>query len=190
MVIDYCDVSACLITKFADYPKRVLDHVSQFPFKEILILPACDGPYRRLDLFQSVSTSYIYSQDDDTIAPIAALFEYATANIINCALKPEHLQSYARTRIALIGWGAIFPKSFIHAVDRYRDKWGEDEIFKREFDRIFTFFNFPQNRLQLPIIDMPWAYAPDRMYRQPQHYENLRIVQERCEALLTDATAA
>ena len=35
---------------------------------------------------------------------------------------------------------------------------------------IFSYLNYPQLRLLLDHVDMPWATAPDRLSMQPDHY--------------------
>jgi hypothetical protein len=98
-------------------------------------------------------------------------------------MKAQHLRAYACSRIALIGWGSIFPKSAIKVLDLYRAEHGEDFLYKRETERIMTWFNFPQNRLELPITDLPSAMAPDRLSMQPGHYDYIPMVEARCLAI-------
>jgi hypothetical protein len=83
-----------------------------------------------------------------------------------------------------LGWGAIFPKNLLSSLKKYTDVYGEDDIYKRETERIFTYLNFPQNRLILPITDLPSAYAEDRLWRQPNHVESANIALERCQKLV------
>src|SRR5436190_23471135 len=106
-------ISACLITKEERYPKEIFDEIQKIDFGEILILTGCDSPHRKQELFQKAKYDYIYYSDDDCIAPIADLLQQATPDVITCAMKPTHLRAYARSRIALLGWGSIFPKSAI-----------------------------------------------------------------------------
>lgn len=178
------NISACLITKDAVYPERILMRVAQVGFGELLVLTNCDSPHRKQELFAKAKFDYVYYQDDDCIAPIAQLLEQSLPDIINCAMKTGHLASYATSRIALIGWGSIFPKSVINVLDRYRAVHGEDFLYMRETERIMTSLSFPQNRLDLPITDLPSAFAADRLSNQPGHYEYIPKVVERCAALL------
>lgn len=182
-MIQLAQVSCCLITKDRFYPSEILQHVFQYPFGEFLVLTTCDSPHRKQELFAKAKFDYLYYQDDDCIAPIAELAERSTPGIINCAMKPGHLQTYERSRIALLGWGAIFPKSAIAVLDQYRAEHGEDDLYKRETERIMTWFNFPQNRMALPIKDLPSASAPDRLSMQPGHWSYVGLVEERCEAI-------
>ncbi len=105
---------------------------------------------------------------------------------ITCAMKLHHLDSYKNTRIALLGWGSIFPKSTIKVLDEYRKVYGEDHLFQRESERIMTWLAYPQQRLELPIIDLPSAFAPDRLSMQPGHYDYIPIVEQRCTDLAVE----
>jgi hypothetical protein len=176
------NVSACLITRDAIYPQEILHEVSMRPFGEILVMTHCDSPHRKQELFQKAKFDWIYYQDDDCIAPIEALYVEA-GDGITCAMKPGHIQAYKDKKIALLGWGSFFPKSCIKVLDKYRAKYGEDFLYKRETERIMTSLNYPQKRLDLPIRDLPWAMAPDRLSHQPNHYNYIPLVEERCEEL-------
>ena len=179
------NISACLITKDFVYPQEILEHVGSFPFGEILILTHSDSPYRKYELFAKAKFDYIYYQDDDAICPIDKLLDYAKPDMINVAMKQGHFDSYAKNMATMgLGWGSIFPKYMLASLERYKDKYGVDELFKRETERILTYLNYPQNRLVLPIVDLPSAMAEDRLWRQPGHYENIKIVDERCKTLL------
>ena len=178
------NVSACLITKESTYPKEVLENVTQYGFGEILILTHSDSPYRKYELFNKSKFDWIYYQDDDCIAPIKEMAQQAGEGIA-LAIKPEHAGLYKDMRMSMgLGWGAFFPKSCLNVLKKYTDKYGEDELFKRETERILTYLNYPQKRVVLPIQDTPSAMAMDRLWRQPGHYENIKIVDERCASLV------
>lgn len=152
-------------------------------FGECLFLTNCQSPHLKQRLFEKASREYLYYQDDDCLAPIGALLDAAVPDRITCAMKPSHLESYRNSRIALLGWGSLFPKRVISVLDRYRTVYGEDALFRRESERIMTWFAWPQQRLALPIIDLPSAFAPDRLSMQPDHYSYIPMVEQRCAAL-------
>lgn len=178
------EVSACLITKDPVYPRDVLNEVCKIPFGEILVLTNCDSPHRKHELFAKAKYDTLYYQDDDSICPIRELLELANPGIITCAMKPFHLEKYKDSRIALLGWGSLFEKKVLLELHRYTDKYGEDHVFKRETERILTYFNFPQRRLNLPIYDLQSAFAPDRLSMQPGHYDFIPLVENRCSKLV------
>ncbi len=179
-MINLPKVSCCLITKDPVYPREILAQLTQFPFGEILILTNCDSPHRKHELFAKAKYDLLYYQDDDAICPIQQLAEQADPTMITCAMKPFHLEKYANSKIALVGWGSFFPKSVLGVLKRYVDVYGEDEVFKRETERIMTYFNYPQKRLDLPIADLPSAWDSDRLSMQPGHYDYIPVVEERC----------
>jgi hypothetical protein len=177
------NVSCALITKDPIYPQVIVDRVMAVGFGECLFLTHCDSPHRKQDLFAKAQHDYLYYQDDDCLASIAELLAAAEPNRITCAMKPSHLASYAKSRIALLGWGSIFPKRTIQVLDQYRAVYGEDHVYKRETERIMTWLSFPQTRLDLPIEDLPSAWAPDRLSMQPGHYDYIPLVERRCAEL-------
>jgi hypothetical protein len=183
-------VSAVFITKDPVYPQVIVDRVMAIGFGECLFLTNCDSPHHKQTLFAKAKHDYLYYQDDDNLAPILELLSAARPDQITCAMKPSHLKSYANSRIALLGWGSIFPKRTIHVLDRYRAVYGEDHVYKRESERIMTWLSYPQTRLDLPIEDLPSAYAPDRLSMQPGHYDYITIVEQRCAMLQYEKVTA
>lgn len=183
-MIDLSKVSCCLITKETTYPKEILDHVSQYPFGEILILTHSDSPFRKHELFAKAKYETIYYQDDDAICPIDDLVALSKPDIINLAMKQGHFDVHLDNRATMgLGWGTFFPKNMLQSLKLYTDVYGEDDVFKRETERIFTYLNYPQNRLVLPIRDLPSAYDETRLWRQPQHINFKLLAEERCKQI-------
>lgn len=184
-MIDLSQVSACLNTKEVIYPEQVLNSVVEYPFGEILILTHSDSPFRKYELFHKAKYDLIYYQDDDAICPIEEIAILSDPMMINIPMKPGHVEAYKNRRMTMgLGWGSIFPKSILTSLKKYTDAYGEDDVFKRETERILTYLNYPQNRLSLPIKDLPSAYAEDRLWRQPHHHEFAQLVEERCKNLI------
>ncbi len=184
-MIDLSKVTACLITKEISYPKQILYNVSSFPFGEILILTHSDSPYRKHELFAKAKHDIIYYQDDDAICPIAELAGVSVEPIINVAMKQGHFEAHRNNRATMgLGWGAFFPKKILETLKQYTDVHGEDEVYKRETERILTYLNYPQNRVILDIEDLPSAYADDRLWRQPQHVPFKELAEERCANII------
>lgn len=184
-MIDLTKVSCCLITKEDEYPQQIMDQLKTFGFGEILVHDHSDSPFNKYRVFAMAKNDLIYYQDDDAICPVKELSELSDPNMINVAMKPSHYEAYMGTRMTMgLGWGAIFPKEILKTLKKYTDVYGEDELFKRETERILTYLNWPQNRLELPIYDLPSAYAADRLWRQPIHQTNIALVTERCAKLV------
>lgn len=174
-------VSLILITKDSTYPLPILTHIASFGFGEILILTNSDSPFRKHELFAKAKYELLAYQDDDAICPWKELLELSENNIINVAMKEGHFQHHKDNKATQgLGWGSIFPRIMLGKLKLYTNKYGEDDIFKRETERILTYLNYPQKRLVLPIEDLPSAYAEDRLWRQPQHIDFKHIAEERC----------
>jgi hypothetical protein len=179
------EVSLCLISKEEIYPREILTNAASVGFGEILILTNCDSPSRKQELFQKAKYDTLAYQDDDCLAPWIPLLQAADPRTITCAMKPFHIDKYRTSRIALLGWGSIIPKVSIYALDHYRAEFGEDEVYRRETERIMTWLNFPQTRLALEIIDLPSAMDSTRLSAQPGHYDYIGIVDQRCRQIAT-----
>jgi hypothetical protein len=182
-MLDFKKISLCLITKDPVYPQEILDNISQFPWGEVLILKNSDSVSRRYELAKKAKFETIAFQDDDCICHWNDILALSQPDIINTPLKQGHFDAYKDSISSLVGWGSVFPKSLLNSLEKYVIIYGEDEVYKRECDRIFTYLNFPQNRLVLPIVDLPSAYAPDRMWRQPNHGQSRLLAEERCKNL-------
>lgn len=184
-MIDLSKVSLCLNTKEKEYPKEVLDSVTGLGFGEILILCNSDSPYGKYELFEKAKYPLLAYQDDDAICPWREIIEQSKPNMINLAMAEHHFEVYDRLRMTMgLGWGSIFPKSVLKNLKKYTDKYGEDELFRRDTEKILTELVYPQNRLLLPIQSLPSAMNPDRLSFQPQHYGNMDIIIERCGKLI------
>lgn len=184
-MIDISKVSCCLNTKEDQYPFRVLSHVAQFPFGEILIKTHSDSPYAKHDLFARAKYDLIYYQDDDAICPIFQLLQVADPEQVNVVMKQSHFDSYKERRMTMgLGWGCIFNRSVLKALKKYTDIYGEDDVFKRDTEKLLTHLVFPQNRIILPVQDLPSAMEPGRLSMEPHHYSNMDIIEERCKDLI------
>lgn len=184
-MIDLKNVSCCLITKDNTYPKEILDHLLKYPFGEVLILTHSDSPYRKHELFAKAKFDLIYYQDDDAICPVDDLVRLAQPDIINVAMKEGHFRAHAHMKATMgLGWGTIFDKKILKSLELYTNVYGQDEVFKRETERILTHLNYPQNRLVLQVIDLPSAFDDSRLWRQGNHESSKMLAYERCEKIL------
>jgi len=182
-MIDPKTISLILISKDSKYPQQVLDSIFEFPWGEVIVDSGSPSIARRYELAKQAKFDLVAFQDDDCICSWKELLELSQPDLINMAMKQGHFDTYKNSISSLMGWGSIFPKSLITSLEKYVKIYGEDEVYKREADRIFTYLNFPQNRLVLPIMDLPSAYAPDRMWRQPNHQPFRLLAEDRCKNL-------
>lgn len=190
-MVDFKNVSLILISKEDVYPKEILDNVLQFPWGEIIILNHSDSCFRKYELFTKAKYEILAYQDDDAICSWKSLMEVSKPDVINVVMKQGHYDAYKYNLDTMgLGWGSVFPKSMLKSLEKYISVYGEDDIFKRETDRIFTYFNYPQNRLVLPIQDLPSAFAPDRMWRQPEHKPSGLLAEERCKEIYENSNTS
>ena len=183
--IDPSLVSCCLITKETIYPSQILADLSQIPFGELLVLTHSDSPFRKHELFRKAKFGFVYYQDDDAICPARELLRQADPGRITLALKEGHFLGHRNDRATMgLGWGTVFHKDLLNILHLYTDLFGEDDVYRRETERIFTYLCSPQKRLVLPIQDLPSAFAADRLWRQPEHNQFRDVAHARCQAIV------
>lgn len=187
MSIDLRETSCCLISKEAVYPIEILRKLCAVPFGEFLILTHSDSPFRKYELFSKAKFDWLYYQDDDAVCPVRELAEATDGDesTITLAMKRGHFESYANTRMTMgLGWGSFFHRNVLGNLKRYTDVHGEDELFKRDTEKILTSLCYPQKRLVLPIQDLPSASFPNRLWRQPNHYQMGALAEQRCTEII------
>jgi hypothetical protein len=170
-------VSAVLITKEKVYPEEVLVNIESAGFGEVIILTECEGVFRRFEIITRFPD--IYVQDDDCIPDIMQIFSEYRGKIITCGMTDHHIKVYGKSRICLIGHGAFFPAKLIESLEAYRNKFDRDSDYMIETDRIFTFLNFPQNRVETNPEQLPSSFTNDRLSMRKDHYRNLSILEKK-----------
>lgn len=179
------EVTAVLNTKDPVYPREVLESVAKYPFGEILIKTGSDSPHRKYEMFEKAKYDTIYYQDDDAVVDIDKLIRNYDPDLINVGMKQSHFDSYSKLRMTMgLGWGCFFNKSVLKELKNYTDRYGEDEVFKRDTEKLLTHLVFPQNRVVLNVRDLPSSMAPDRLSLEPHHYDNMQIIMDRCKDLI------
>ena len=86
---------------------------------------------------------------------------------------------------SLVGFGAAFHRSapqrvFDHFTHGHPWHPTEGEFFCRTCDIPFTFFS-PCVLVDVEYVDMPWASADNRMWKQPDHQESRNRMLELCK---------
>ena len=122
--------------------EHIVDYITPF-FDEVIIQKDVGNQvYTRYEGIVRASNDIIYTQDDDclidNIKELISLYEEDT---IIANANPPSIRKYKDTGICLIGYGSIFNKSLIGKMENFRIKLGDDDLFNREADRIFTYFN-------------------------------------------------
>lgn len=137
------------------------------------------GRYRAVTM---AACETCYSQDDDVIVPadtIRALLEAHEPGRITANMPPEFLAHYPDS--CLLGFGAVFDRDLpALAFKRYAS--GRLADFRRRPDVVFTALT-PYATLSLPVEILPYAYGPDRMYRQRGHIRERQRVLQRCRRI-------
>jgi len=176
-------ISCCLITKYSDYPKLVLERLTLGFFDEIIIKTESPSVYQRYLLAKQAKNDVIYIQDDDCLLNYQNLFKHYNGKLTN-AMPKEFKEKYDAMGCTLVGWGCLFPKSMLSVFDKYINKYGEDEHLLREADRIFTYFNKPYNTLIQPHEDLfqdeGRMSSPDKL---EFHFKSANEALEKCKLL-------
>lgn len=184
-MIDLKEVSACLITKESTYPQPIWESILTAGFGEILILTNSDSPYRKYELFTKAKFDLLAYQDDDAICDWKTIVDNYQEGMINVSMDAPKIEQYKNRRMTMgIGWGSLFNREILKVLKKYTDVYGEDELFKRDTEKILTQLVYPQNRIVSSHQDLPSAMAPDRLWRQPQHWNNMDLIEQRCQPLL------
>ena len=183
-MIDPREVTAVLVTDGASDLAPVLRTLSEFASVKIW-----DNRGNNRKVFGrylgalSAATSYVYTQDDDCLIESARLCaEYRPGELL-CNMPASHAPFYRTAGgIALVGWGAIFPRAMVD-FGVYLVKYSEDDLFDRECDRVFTFLNRAKTRwVDVGVEHLPHAFGAERMGRERRHGQDLAEIRRRLAA--------
>lgn len=135
--------------------------------------------YGHFAVLPEVETEYVYMQDDDAICPAADLLaawdEKKHRDVI--------LLNEADGETPWISWGGIFRRDLpAEPLQRYIDAYGFSDDVLLWCDLIFATLT-PWVNVDLGRESLPHAYADDRMWRQPGHYDEQARVRALAEAL-------
>jgi hypothetical protein len=184
--MDLSKTSCCLITKEDVYPREILASLMYYPFGEMLILTHSDSPYRKYELFEKAKHGTLYYQDDDAICNVQDLVDNYKPGVFNILMDPPKIEQYKNRRMTMgFGWGALFERSILHdPLLEYKRLYGEDELLRRDAEKILTHIVYPQNRIASYHQDLPSAMAPDRLWQEPQHWSNMDLIENKCARII------
>lgn len=151
------------------------------------------GVYGRYAAIEETTEAVVLVVDDDVALGTGVeelVASYQPGHVV-CNMPERFRPHYPDS--ALVGFGAIFDrdlpeqafKRFLGALppsgpwyDRYRrPEWGDERIdellFHRECDTVFTALT-PCILVDTPYTDMPWADAPNRLWKQREHFGERR----------------
>ena len=183
MELSLANVSCILITRCELYPRAELEYLSKLGFGEIILECNCPSVAERFELVKKAKHEHIYVQDDDVEIDVLKLFEFYDGKSITAAMTDHHFNYYKDSQICLIGFGSFFPKALVSNMKMYTQRYGEDEHYQREVDRIFTYLNYPQKRVVFDDLKDWSREMPNRMCREVNHYKSLAEVEEKLKAL-------
>lgn len=122
--------------------------------------------YGRYAALEECQHDKIYVQDDDCVTdPVAVVQAYRPGCIVaNMPLpfRPRYRDS------CLLGFGAVFDRDLPWQAFQRLPNGGLPVSFHRTCDVAFTALT-PHSFIDVPYRNLPHAYDPERMYRQPGH---------------------
>jgi hypothetical protein len=168
--------------------------VGSLPFASVVWDNSARGTdlavYGRYQVIEETTAPVIYVQDDDVILPpesIAHLLDAYEPGKVVCNMPPPWRRRRFYQDHALVGFGALFDRDLPRrAFDRLQpaaraaakhdpDGTGFLAWFLQTCDVAFTCLT-PRVLVDVPYGNLPHATAPDRMWRQPHHEENRRLM--------------
>lgn len=144
---------------------------------EVVIRKGRGGVWERWEAALSAKHDVIYVQDDDCVVDFAGVIEAYDAAAVTCNMLTSHRSDY-RDGISLVGWGCVFHKTMLSAFAQYILHFPEDELFRREADRVFTGLN-PLKLIDLGVFHRPQAFCGDRMGLEARHGADLKEIRRR-----------
>ncbi len=190
-------VSAVLVKwKRTNELEQIVDHLRGIGFIDEIIVwdntaenRVCYSRY--LAAITKARNDTIYVQDDDCIVEnIPEIYSTFDGGHLSNGIKPERVIEYANQRgqepyITLVGWGAFFKKDWVSCLDRYLEKYGEDDVLHREADRIFTYLLARHhNTIEARIRDLPSASGEMALYLEHDHKKRINETKRRLETLI------
>lgn len=135
----------------------------------------------------------IYVQDDDCIVEnIREIYATFDGEHLSNAITRLRMRDYGRQKnnepySTLVGWGAFFKREWTKVLDKYIEKYGEDELLYREAGRIFTMLLARKhNTIVARIKEFPSHEGPMALSLQPDHLEKKGLAIKRAREVLAD----
>lgn len=138
---------------------------------------------------QLANSDIIYTQDDDIVVRnVPQLYErfLSHQNAITAGLAERHYAMEANEPWLLMGWGAFFRKEWLSCIQPWIDEYGEDDLLRSKFDRIFAVMfgrRDPQlgdfERLKDPRTGADSDRDANSLWKQPDHERLKRMAVDR-----------
>jgi hypothetical protein len=187
-----CDLSRVLDSLPRDWQKVVWDNSKRDDL----------SVYGRYAAIEECEHEAIFVQDDDCVLPPETIQELLRVaftprmiirgpgddreipDAVGPAIVANMPQRFRDTGFyddhCLVGFGAMFHRDLpARAFAKFFQPPFGDEFFRRTCDVAFTFLApGPRVLLDLPYADLPWASAPNRMWKQKEHVGDRRAMIE------------
>ena len=130
--------------------------------------------YGRYAAIELTDAPIIYVQDDDCVLEQESFVTLRNAYQpgVLTANMPQRFRHEFYREHCLVGFGAIFDRELTaRAFDRYFDHNGnsrDDPLFLKICDVVFTTL-VTRHLVDVEKRDLPWASAPERMWKQKDH---------------------
>lgn len=176
-------VSAALVTRGDVDMGEILDSIEAAGVRDVVVWNNRDRGqdlqcYGRFAAVAECANDWIYTQDDDLVAPVSGLLAEVDPDT-------DRGQVVANNRAdeewRLLGIGSVFHRSLVEGCfDAYTSRHGFDTDFCRVADVVFA-YQHPYRRVVLGYRDLPWGFHTaenPRMYGAADHV----AVRERARA--------
>jgi len=148
-----------------------------------------DKVYARYLLADQARNETIYTQDDDVIVhDIDKLYEaYDGKQLVYGApadFEPKANGEYKMNNLALVGWGSFFQRGWLCRMDFYTEEYGEDDLFLREADRVFTMLQLTNHKyMPVELTMLSDATSTDALSQDAKHLEYRAEIIRRCNEI-------
>ena len=84
-----------------------------------------------------------------------------------------------------LGYGSVFHRRLVGDVfDRYRARWGEDDVLLRDADRVFCVaLGRSHHAVQARVVKLPGIDGPESLHKQPDGAAKTRLARRRAVEL-------
>ncbi len=167
------NVTACLVTRGNVPMRQMIANLAEAGVDEIDVwdnsFEENAGVYGRYMSIARASHPVVFVQDDDCVLPTESietlLAAYEPGRIV-ANMPEQHRKRY--TDSCLIGFGAVFDRDLPAKAFARFERATRPYDYRKRADVIFTALT-PFTLLDVPFDILPYAYGPDRMFKQPGH---------------------
>jgi hypothetical protein len=161
--------------------------LSSIDADEVVIRKGHGGVWERWEAALSAKHDVVFVQDDDCVVDYAGVIAAYDEAAVTCNMLTSHRSDYPDA-IALVGWGCVFHKTMLGAFGQYVMKFPEDDLFRREADRVFTGLN-PLKLIDLGVHHLARAFGSNRMGREARHAADMKEIRRRIAVIRNNQEA-